>query len=63
VVDKTGLAGVFDFPVEFRPEAGGDMYVFWQRILQDQLGLKLERRKSMVEFWVVDRATRIPTAN
>jgi uncharacterized protein (TIGR03435 family) len=63
VVDNTGLPGIYDFSVEFRPELGGDMFMLWQRILQDQLGLKLESRKSRREFLVVDRAERIPIAN
>jgi uncharacterized protein (TIGR03435 family) len=61
VIDRTGLAGVFDFGVEFQPES--DMFVTWQRILQDQLGLKLENRREKVEYLVVDEAVRVPTAN
>jgi len=36
------------FRVEARPEPGGDMITLWQRILQDQLGLRLENRKTML---------------
>jgi uncharacterized protein (TIGR03435 family) len=63
VLDKTGLPGIFDFNVDIKPELGGDMFTLWQRVLQDQLGLKLESRKSKVEVFVVDRAARIPIAN
>jgi len=63
VVDKTGLPGIYDFTYELRLEPGADMFVLWQRVLQDQLGLKLEKRKSPVEMLVVDRASRIPTSN
>jgi uncharacterized protein (TIGR03435 family) len=63
VVDNTGLAGVYEFSVDIKPELGGDMFTLWQRVLQDQLGLKLENRKSSVEVLVVDRAERVPTGN
>ena len=63
VVDKTGLQGIFDFNIEIRPEAGVDMYTLWQRVLQEQLGLRLESRKDKVDVLVVDGADRMPTAN
>jgi uncharacterized protein (TIGR03435 family) len=63
VVDKTGLQGIFDLNVEIRPETGVDMYTLWQRVLQEQLGLRLESRKDKVDVLVVDGAQRIPTAN
>jgi uncharacterized protein (TIGR03435 family) len=63
VVDKTGLAGIFDFSVEGRPEWGTDMYTAWQRTLRDQLGLGLESRKGYLSILVVDSASKIPTEN
>lgn len=63
VLDRTRLPGLYDIPVDLRPEAGGDMFTLWQRALQNQLGLKLESRKSKVEVLVVDRAEKIPVAN
>ena len=63
VVDKTGLAGVFDFTVDMHPELGTDMFTAWRRALQDQLGLRIESRKEDVAVLVVDEAQRIPTEN
>jgi uncharacterized protein (TIGR03435 family) len=63
VVDKTGLAGVFDFSEEMRPELGTDMFAAWQRVLQEQLGLRIESRKGKVGVLVVDDAVKIPTEN
>jgi uncharacterized protein (TIGR03435 family) len=63
VVNNTGLPGVYDFSVEFRPEAGVDMFLLWQRILQEQLGLKLESRRIQAKLYTVERAERIPAAN
>lgn len=63
VIDKTGLTGTYDFRAEVRPETGADMITLWQRVLQDQLGLKLENRKSKIDILVVDRAERFPIAN
>lgn len=63
VVDKTGLAGIFDFSVEGRPELGTEMYTAWQRTLRDQLGLGLESRKGYLSILVVDSAAKMPTEN
>jgi uncharacterized protein (TIGR03435 family) len=63
VVDETGLSGTYDFAVEFGSDPGGDMFAHWQRILQEQLGLRLDSRKGPVEILIVDGADRIPTAN
>jgi uncharacterized protein (TIGR03435 family) len=74
VVDQTGLAGTYDFTVEFTPERirqgggeGGDrapdpngpsIYT----ALQEQLGLKLESRKNLVEFLLIEHVER-PAGN
>jgi uncharacterized protein (TIGR03435 family) len=63
VLDKTGLAGIYEIGVDIKPEPGGDTFTLWQRVLQDRLGLKLESRKEKVEVLVVDRAERAPGAN
>ena len=63
VLDKTGLPGIFDFTVDIHPELGTDMFALWQRVLEDQLGLKIEGRKENVTVLVVDQAERIPTEN
>jgi uncharacterized protein (TIGR03435 family) len=62
VVDQTGLTGIYDFNVEVRPELGVDMFTLWQRALQE-LGLRLENKRSKVDILVVDGAQRIPEAN
>jgi len=70
VIDKTGLPGPFDVKTtpwipdnpgpNFAPEAGGDpndlptLYT----MLQDQLGLRLDARREMVEMVIVDRAEK-----
>jgi uncharacterized protein (TIGR03435 family) len=63
VLDKTGLSGIFDFSVDIKPELGTDMFSSWQRVLEDQLGLRIESRKGNVAVLVVDEAARIPTEN
>jgi len=63
VVDKTGLAGVFDFSVEMPAELGTDMFTVWQRALRDQLGLGIESRKAFLAVLVVESAEKIPTEN
>jgi uncharacterized protein (TIGR03435 family) len=63
VLDKTGLDGIYEFSVDLRPEIGTDGFTFWKRVLEDQLGLRIESRKADVEFVVVDDALKVPTAN
>jgi uncharacterized protein (TIGR03435 family) len=63
VFNKTGLTGIYDFDVDLKPEPGADPFALWQRLLEEQLGLKLESRKTPVEGIVVDSAERVPVAN
>jgi len=60
VVDMTGLKGVFDVTFDWTPETvePTDMSSSVFSAIQEQLGLKLELRKSPVEFIVIDRVER-----
>jgi bla regulator protein blaR1 len=74
MIDSTGLTGTFDFLIEFVPDsqtpavppdlnspqpADGPTF---QEALQDQLGLKMQSRKSEMQMIVVDHVER-PSAN
>lgn len=65
IMDQTGLAGSYDFTLTFTmtrnidDPAGGSLL----DAIQDQLGLRLERRKAPLERIVIDRIERIPTDN
>jgi uncharacterized protein (TIGR03435 family) len=64
VVDKTGLAGVYDVRMKVERDAPGVpalLTVF--EAVQKQLGLKLVDTKDMFEQIVVDRGENIPTEN
>lgn len=63
VLDRTGISDVFDFAVDVRPELGTDSFTLWQRVLREQLGLRIEARRGPVEVLVVDDAARVPSAN
>ena len=67
VFDQTGIAGVFDFAIYYRPEnAGIDETAPYPGIfdaLREQLGLRLEARKGPVEMLVIDHAEKVPTGN
>ncbi len=63
VLDETGLPGVYDFNVNIGPEMGTDMLTAWHRVLEDQLGLRIESRKANVAVVIVDEAAKAPTEN
>jgi len=68
VVDKTGLAGRFDFDLEWAadetqfggqvPHPADSTWPDLRRALEQQLGLRLEATRGMVEALVIDRAER-----
>jgi uncharacterized protein (TIGR03435 family) len=67
VIDKTGLTGKYDIRLEATPEfrinnnpQPEDLRIF--DAIQQQLGLKLEPQKAMIEVLVVDRMDK-PSAN
>jgi uncharacterized protein (TIGR03435 family) len=63
VLDKTGLSGTYDFDVELKPEIGTGVFTVWQRVLREQLGLRIDSSKANVPTIVVDNAAQVPTAN
>jgi uncharacterized protein (TIGR03435 family) len=67
VVDRTGLTGTYDFKIDATPESRIDgnsdpneISIF--TAVKEQLGLKLEPQKAMVEILVIDRVEK-PSAN
>jgi uncharacterized protein (TIGR03435 family) len=68
VVDKTGLSGRYDFDLEWAadesqfggqvPHPADSTWPDLRRALQQQLGLRLEATRGMVEALVIDRAER-----
>lgn len=67
VQDETGLKGVFDFKLEWQPEgprsSEAPTLPSLFTALQEQLGLKLETRKTAVEVLVIDHIEKAPTEN
>jgi uncharacterized protein (TIGR03435 family) len=65
VVDMTGLTGSYDFDLTYAPElnATGESGPPLEIALQNQLGLKLEKRDMEIELLVVDRADKVPVGN
>jgi uncharacterized protein (TIGR03435 family) len=68
IVDATGLKGTFDFLIEYAPEnqsataAADQDRPNFREALRDQLGLKMESRKTSMDVMVADHIER-PTAN
>jgi len=66
VVDKSGLAGVFDFHLMFAPDDSTPGFPHFLhvsvlpifQVLREQLGLNLEPGTGPVEFLTVDEAER-----
>jgi len=64
VVDKTGLAGSYDFHLVYASDIAKDSTlpsIF--TALQEQLGLKLEEQKVPVDVVAIDHVDRVPTEN
>lgn len=71
VIDLTGLTGFYDVHLEWTPDdpsvapAGDsasplpDIY----QAVEEQLGLRLESKKTPIEIIMIDRADRVPSAN
>jgi uncharacterized protein (TIGR03435 family) len=67
VVDMTELKGVYDVDLEWsadeatagQPDDGPSLFT----VLREKLGLRLESRKTPVDFYVIDHVERVPTEN
>jgi uncharacterized protein (TIGR03435 family) len=64
VLNQTGIEGTYDFRLDLHSDSTtSDSFTVWQRALQEQLGLRLEPGRGMVDYLVIDRAERIPLEN
>lgn len=65
VLDETGLSGGFEVSVQWNPEQAraDDDRPSLYTALQQQLGLKLEGHKGLVDVLVVDSAEKVPAEN
>lgn len=66
VVDMTGASGAFDFSLRWAPDgatAATDTAPSIFTALEEQLGLKLEKREVTVDVVVVDHVERAPSGN
>jgi uncharacterized protein (TIGR03435 family) len=62
VADATGLKGKYDITLQWISDVGSDGPTIFDA-LQQQLGLKLEERKTMVDVLVIDHVEKTPTEN
>jgi uncharacterized protein (TIGR03435 family) len=61
--DDTGLRGHYDIELYWAARQGDDGSPDLPSALQQQLGLKLEKKKGPVEMLIVDRLERTPVGN
>jgi uncharacterized protein (TIGR03435 family) len=62
VIDKTGLTGRFEFSYKWTSDPSATDGVSFITALEEQLGLKLERTRGLIEVLVIDSVER-PTPN
>ena len=63
VIDATGFPGFYDVDLTYSPElsaVAAESGPALAQALQEQLGLKLEKREIQVDVLVVDRAEKVP---
>jgi uncharacterized protein (TIGR03435 family) len=63
VLDRTNLAGRFDFSVSAKIAQPDDSMSAIFTTLEDQLGLKVQREMAPIEMLIVDHADQKPTEN
>jgi uncharacterized protein (TIGR03435 family) len=70
VIDMTGLKATYSVTLDWVPESkdkanepNTPVGLTLPDALQEQLGLKLENRKTPLDILVVDHAERVPTEN
>jgi uncharacterized protein (TIGR03435 family) len=69
VIDMTGIPGSFDFELKYsRDNAKAESdntphYPIVPLAIQEQLGLRLEKRTAPIEILIVDRAEKVPIEN
>lgn len=63
VTDNTGLTGRYDFALFWAARQGDDGSPDLPEAVQQQLGLKLERKKGPIDMLVVDRVDKAPREN
>ncbi len=61
VIDRTGLAGMFSFKLNYSTKDGDDRPDIFNAV-QQQLGLKLQPVKAPIEMWTIDHVER-PSGN
>lgn len=63
VYNKTGIAGAFDFKLDYQGSGQDEALPTLFTALQDQLGLKLQAVKAPVEVVVIEHVERVPSGN
>ena len=71
VVDETGLKGRYDFTVNLapyindasKPQGIEDVIQVLIQAIREELGLKVDQKKTSIEMVMIDHAEKVPTQN
>ena len=66
ITDGTGLTGKYDFTLSWVEESGAADLAIGPSLVEaveEQLGLKLERRKGLADVFIIDHLEKIPIEN
>lgn len=63
IEDRTGIAGVFDFTLDWSPDAESTLTPSIFTAVKEQLGLRLDAVKGPVDVVVIDRVENMPSEN
>jgi uncharacterized protein (TIGR03435 family) len=67
VVDRTGIAGQYDFTLKWSPDPDEKPGTLpdpaMMRALEEQFGLRLEARKEELDYLIIESGSKVPLAN
>jgi len=63
ITDGTALTGKYDFTLSWVAESSAETGPSLAEAIEEQLGLKLERRKGFADVFIIDHVEKVPVEN